>query len=60
MVFWIGNDFYNNNRFYLDIVGSEFIEKMWLCLWSDEIYFWYDEIEDNDLDNFNFVVVYFV
>ncbi|TGV18811.1 peptidase [Pseudoalteromonas sp. MEBiC 03607] len=54
-----GNDPYNNNRPYPDTAGSEFTEKMWLRSWSDETYLWYDEIEDNDPDNFNSVAAYF-
>ncbi len=54
-----GNDPYNNNQPYPDTAGSEFTEKMWLRSWSDETYLWYDEIEDNNPDNFSSVAAYF-
>ena len=54
-----GNDPYNDNQPYPDTAGSEFTEKMWLRSWSDETYLWYDEIEDNDPDNFSSVAAYF-
>ena len=54
-----GNDPYNDNKPYPDKAGSEFLEKMWLRSWSDETYLWYDEIEDNNPDNFNSVDAYF-
>lgn len=54
-----GNDPYNDNQPYPDEAGSEFTEKMWLRSWSDETYLWYDEIEDNNPDNFESVTAYF-
>lgn len=54
-----GTDPYNNNQPYPDKAGSEFTEKMWLRSWSNETYLWYDEIEDNNPDNFNSVAAYF-
>ena len=54
-----GNDPYNDNQPYPDTAGYEFTEKMWLRSWSDETYLWYDEIEDNDPDNFSSVAAYF-
>ncbi|WP_209327850.1 S41 family peptidase [Pseudoalteromonas sp. PA2MD11] len=54
-----GNDPYNDNQPYPDTAGSEFTEKMWLRSWSDETYLWYNEIEDNDPDNFSSVAAYF-
>ncbi len=54
-----GNDPYNDNQPYPDTLGSEFTEKMWLRSWSNETYLWYDEIEDNNPDNFASVKAYF-
>lgn len=27
-------------------------EKLWLCIWINDIYLWYDEVDDNDFVNF--------
>lgn len=54
-----GNDPYNDNQPYPDETGTEFTEKMWLRSWSDETYLWYNEIEDNNPDNFESVAAYF-
>jgi len=54
-----GNDPFNENQPYPDTAGSEFTEKMWLRSWSDETYLWYDEIEDNNPDNFSSVAAYY-
>ena len=54
-----GTDPYNDNQPYPDTAGSDFTEKMWLRSWSDETYLWYDEIEDNNPNNFSSVAAYF-
>lgn len=54
-----GNDPFNDNQPYPDEAGTEFTEKMWLRSWSDETYLWYDEIEDNNPNNFESVAAYF-
>jgi C-terminal processing protease CtpA/Prc len=54
-----GNDPYNDNEAYPDQTGSALHEKMWLRSWSDETYLWYDEITDNDPNNFTTVAEYF-
>ncbi|MEI8641274.1 S41 family peptidase [Pseudoalteromonas sp. Hal099] len=54
-----GNDPFNNNEPYPDQAGSALYEKLWLRSWSDETYLWYDEIADNDPENFSTVADYF-
>lgn len=54
-----GNDPFNNNEPYPDQAGSALYEKLWLRSWSDETYLWYDEIADNDPENFATVASYF-
>ncbi|WP_300544298.1 S41 family peptidase, partial [uncultured Pseudoalteromonas sp.] len=54
-----GNDPFNENQPYPDTAGSEFTEKMWLRSWSDETYLWYDEIEDNNPNDFSSVAAYY-
>ena len=54
-----GNDPFNNNEPYPDQAGSALYEKLWLRSWSDETYLWYDEIADNDPENFATVADYF-
>ncbi len=54
-----GNDPFNNNEPYPEQAGSALYEKLWLRSWSDETYLWYDEIADNDPENFATVADYF-
>lgn len=54
-----GNDPFNNNEPYPDQAGSALYEKLWLRSWSNETYLWYDEIADNDPENFATVASYF-
>ncbi|MBQ4834314.1 peptidase [Pseudoalteromonas sp. MMG010] len=54
-----GNDPYNDNNPYPDIAATSMHEKMWLRSWSDETYLWYDEIADNNPQNFTSVAEYF-
>ena len=41
-----------------DAQGSDFLEKMWLRSWTYESYLWFDEVADNDPNNFT-VLEYF-
>lgn len=44
---------------YFDMEGLVLEEKFWLCFWMNNMYFWYDEVDDNLFENF-IVEVYFV
>ncbi|MEW5250012.1 S41 family peptidase [Microbulbifer sp. 2201CG32-9] len=39
-------------RAYEDVAGTELDEKNWLRSWSNELYLWYDEIQDRDPENY--------
>jgi len=52
-----GVDPYTNEP-YPDQAGSEFDEKMWLRSFTYETYLWFDEVPDNDPDDFD-VLPYF-
>ncbi|MBQ4813181.1 hypothetical protein A7985_21575 [Pseudoalteromonas luteoviolacea] len=47
------------NTPYPDAAGTAMHEKMWLRSFSDETYLWYDEIIDNDPNQFSTVAAYF-
>jgi C-terminal processing protease CtpA/Prc len=36
-----------------DTAGSALTEKLWLRSWTDETYLWFDEVPDNNPDNFS-------
>ena len=38
---------------FTDVQGSTLTENNWLRSWSDDLYLWYDEIEDRDPDLFS-------
>jgi len=44
---------------FADKTGSTFLEKMWLRSWSNDIYLWYNEIFDQDVDLFDSPQSYF-
>ena len=44
---------------YPDRNGSNFLEKMWLRSWSNDVYLWYRELSDIDVDTFNTPREYF-
>lgn len=48
-----------NGTPYPDAAGTGFEEKMWLRSWSNNTYLWYDEINDQNPDNFNTTLAYF-
>ncbi|MBB66535.1 peptidase [Alteromonas sp. KS69] len=43
---------------YPDSQGSALDEKLWLRSWTNDTYLWYDEVDDNDPENFS-VIAYF-
>ena len=43
---------------YPDSQGSALEEKLWLRSWTNDTYLWYDEVDDNDPENFS-VIAYF-
>jgi len=43
---------------YPDVAGSALTEKLWLRSFTDETYLWFDEVPDNNPDNFT-VAEYF-
>ncbi|WP_419761975.1 S41 family peptidase [Alteromonas stellipolaris] len=43
---------------YPDSQGSALEEKLWLRSWTNDTYLWYDEVDDNNPDNFS-VLGYF-
>ncbi|CAD5263680.1 Peptidase [Alteromonas sp. 38] len=43
---------------YPDSQGSALEEKLWLRSWTNDTYLWYDEVPDNDPENFS-VLAYF-
>ncbi|KZN34692.1 hypothetical protein N480_20635 [Pseudoalteromonas luteoviolacea S2607] len=47
------------NTPYPDAAGTAMHEKMWLRSFSNETYLWYDEIIDNDPNQFSTVAAYF-
>ncbi|TQF72393.1 S41 family peptidase [Pseudoalteromonas luteoviolacea] len=47
------------NTPYPDAAGTAMHEKMWLRSFSNETYLWYDEIIDNDPNQFSSVAAYF-
>lgn len=47
-----------SNAPYPDEQGTAFDEKMWLRSWTNNTYLWYDEVDDNDPENFT-VASYF-
>jgi hypothetical protein len=38
---------------YPDTAGSALTEKLWLRSWTDETYLWFDEVPDNNPNNFS-------
>lgn len=48
----IGNDPFNNNLPYPDRTGSAAHEKLFLRSWTNELYLWYNEVEDQDPETF--------
>lgn len=40
---------------YPDTQGSALEEKLWLRSWTNDTYLWYDEVPDNDPDNFSVI-----
>jgi C-terminal processing protease CtpA/Prc len=38
---------------YPDTSGSALDEKLWLRSWTNNTYLWYDEVDDNDPENFS-------
>ena len=45
-------------RAYPDTQGTAMDEKLWLRSWTNDTYLWYDEVEDNDPENYS-VLRYF-
>ncbi len=45
-------------RAYPDTQGTAMDEKLWLRSWTNDTYLWYDEVDDNDPENFS-VSAYF-
>ena len=43
---------------YPDTQGTEMDEKLWLRSWTNDTYLWYDEVADNDPEDFS-VLAYF-
>ena len=43
---------------YPDTQGTAMDEKLWLRSWINDTYLWYDEVDDNDPENFS-VLAYF-
>ena len=43
---------------YPDTQGTAMDEKLWLRSWTNDTYLWYDEVDDNDPENFS-VLGYF-
>ena len=43
---------------YPDIQGTAMDEKLWLRSWANDTYLWYDEVDDNDPENFS-ILAYF-
>lgn len=43
---------------YPDTQGTAMDEKLWLRSWTNDTYLWYDEVDDNDPENFS-VLAYF-
>ncbi|MEC4089753.1 S41 family peptidase [Pseudoalteromonas rubra] len=54
-----GQDEFNNNQPFPDRAGTAMHEKMWLRSFSHETYLWYDELADNDPQDFSSVADYF-
>ncbi|TMP30005.1 carboxyl-terminal protease [Pseudoalteromonas rubra] len=54
-----GVDQFNNNQPFPDKAGTVMHEKMWLRSFSHETYLWYDELPDNNPQDFNSVAEYF-
>ncbi|MDF2152309.1 S41 family peptidase [Vibrio sp. CAU 1672] len=54
-----GLDPYAGNTAYPDKAGSAMNEKMFLRAFSNETYLWYDEIQDQNPQQFNTVLDYF-
>ncbi len=52
-----GVDPYTGNP-YPDTQGTAMDEKLWLRSWTNDTYLWYDEVEDNDPENYS-VLRYF-
>jgi C-terminal processing protease CtpA/Prc len=52
-----GNDPFTGEP-YPDVAGSALTEKLWLRSFTDETYLWFDEVPDNNPDNFT-VAEYF-
>ena len=48
-----------NGETWPDVAGTASDERFWLRSWSDETYLWYDEITDQDPDNFDDKIAYF-
>ena len=42
-----------SNEAFPDVAGSAFDEKMWLRSWTYETYLWFDEVPDNNPDDFS-------
>ncbi|KUJ82531.1 peptidase [Microbulbifer flavimaris] len=38
----------STGRAYADVAGTALDEKNWLRSWTEELYLWYDEVEDRD------------
>ena len=43
---------------YPDTQGTAMDEKLWLRSWTNDTYLWYDEVDDNDPENFS-ILAYF-
>ncbi len=48
-----GTDPFNNNQPYPDVQGSVADENFFLRSWTNELYLWYDEVEDQDPNLFS-------
>lgn len=53
----VGTDPFTGNA-YPDTQGSALEEKLWLRSWTNDTYLWYDEVPDNDPENYS-VLAYF-
>lgn len=48
-----GPDRFNNNQPFPDVQGSVAAENFYLRSWTNELYLWYDEVEDQDPNLFS-------
>ncbi len=54
-----GEDIFNNNRPFPDEEGEVVDENFWIRSWINELYLWYDEVEDRNPRNYQDPIEYF-